>query len=241
MSSSVTTELVASVDGAWSRLAAHPFVVELAAGELDADRFRFYLEQNLLYLPEYARVMALAAARSRDDRELEIFTRALRQVVEVELPENRLLHERIVALGAADRGGAQGPAAANRAYTSWLLSLALRGTAAEVLAAVLPCTWSYGVIGRLLAPTAADHPVYRGWLAFFAGEPYHRAVAQMRDDLDAVATSSGLDDSGRDRLSELFAIGVELELGFWQMAYAMDGPGEATATAGNTSGVTNHG
>ena len=51
-------------------MAAHPFIRELAAGELPAERFRFYLEQNLYYLPQYARVMALGAAKAGDDREL---------------------------------------------------------------------------------------------------------------------------------------------------------------------------
>jgi thiaminase/transcriptional activator TenA len=76
---------------AWSALLDQPFVRELARGELLPERFRFYIEQNLLYLPQYARVMALGAAKSRDERELELFAAALRQVIDVELPENRAL------------------------------------------------------------------------------------------------------------------------------------------------------
>jgi thiaminase/transcriptional activator TenA len=91
---------------AWSALAAHPFIRELAAGELAPERFRFYIEQNLFYLPQYARVMALGAAKSRDARELGLFTAALQQVIDVELPENRALRDRIIELGAPDCGGA---------------------------------------------------------------------------------------------------------------------------------------
>ena len=44
---------------AWEALHRHPFIRELAAGTLAPEKFRFYIEQNLMYLPEYARAMAI--------------------------------------------------------------------------------------------------------------------------------------------------------------------------------------
>ena len=205
----------------WSALAAEPFVRELAAGELAPERFRFYIEQNLQYLPQYARVMALGAAKSRDERELAMFAAALRQVIDVELPENRALLDRVVQAGAPDRGGAREPAPANLAYTSWLLAVAFSGGAVEILAAVLPCTWSYGAIGRRLAAGAADHPVYGPWLSFFGDDEYDAVVARMRRDLDELAAESGPEQLGR--LAVTFKTGVCFEHGFWQMAYTLSG------------------
>jgi thiaminase (transcriptional activator TenA) len=201
----------------WSALATEPFVVELAAGELAPERFRFYIEQNLQYLPQYARVMALGAAKSRDERELAMFAAALRQVLDVELPENRALLERVIQSGAPDRGGARAAAPANLAYTSWLLAIAFSGGPVEILAAVLPCTWSYGAIGRQLSAGAADHPVYRPWLSFFGSDEYDAVVRRMRDDLDELVADS--DEHQLDRLADTFRNGVRFEHGFWQMAY----------------------
>jgi thiaminase (transcriptional activator TenA) len=201
----------------WSALATEPFVVELAAGELAPERFRFYIEQNLQYLPQYARVMALGAAKSRDERELAMFASALRQVIDVELPENRALLARVVDAGAADRGGARAAAPANLAYTSWLLAVAFSGGPVEILAAVLPCTWSYGAIGRQLSPGAADHPVYRPWLSFFGSDDYDAVVRRMREDLDELVADS--DTRQLERLADTFRTGVRFEHGFWQMAY----------------------
>jgi thiaminase (transcriptional activator TenA) len=212
----VSTRLRESSEPLWSALPEHPFVRELAAGQLEPERFRFYVEQNLLYLPQYARVMALGAAKSRDERELELFASALRQVIDVELPENRALRDRVVELGAVDRGGAREPAPANLAYTSWLLSVAFTGGPVEILAAVLPCTWSYGAIGRELAPAAAEHPVYREWLGFFAGDEYDAVVERMRADVDELAEGAQLAP-----LAGIFYTGVRFERGFWDMAYAM--------------------
>ena len=90
----------------WSALGQERFVRELAAGELAPERFRFYIEQNLQYLPQYARVMAVGAAKSRNERELRMFAAALHQVIDVELPENRALLARVVEAGAPDRGSA---------------------------------------------------------------------------------------------------------------------------------------
>jgi thiaminase (transcriptional activator TenA) len=202
---------------AWSALASEPFVVELAAGELAPERFRFYIEQNLQYLPQYARVMALGAAKSRDERELAMFASALRQVIDVELPENRALLAKVVDAGAPDRGGAREATPANLAYTSWLLAVAFSGGPVEILAAVLPCTWSYGAIGRQLSGGAADHPVYRPWLAFFGSDEYAAVVERMRVDLDELVADS--DHDHLDRLADTFRTGVRFEHGFWQMAY----------------------
>jgi thiaminase/transcriptional activator TenA len=201
----------------WSALAQEPFVRELAAGDLAPERFRFYIEQNLQYLPQYARVMALGAAKSRDDRELAMFASALRQVIDVELPENRALLERVVQAGAPDRGGARAAAPANLAYTSWMLAVAFSGGAVEILAAVLPCTWSYGAIGRRLSADAADHPVYRPWLSFFGSDEYEAVVERMRGDLDELVGDG--DPHQLDRLADTFRTGVRFEHGFWQMAY----------------------
>jgi thiaminase/transcriptional activator TenA len=199
-------------------------VRELAGAVLALERFRFYLEQNLFYLPEYARVMALGAAKARDERELELFSAALHQVSEVEIPENRALLDRVCELGAADQGGARGPAPAALAYTSWLHSVAFAGGTVEILAAVLPCTWSYGVIGRQLAPDAADHPVYAEWIGFFAGEAYGAVVERMRRDVDDLAGE--LPDPDFARLADIFRVGVRLERGFWDMAYGRDLPSD---------------
>ena len=144
----------------------------------------------------------------------------------MELPENRRLRDRVLELGAADRGGATEPAPANLEYAAWLLSVAFSGGTPEILAAVLPCTWSYGEIGRRLAPAAAAHPVYRAWLGFFAGEAYTAVVARMRSDVDELAARA--DPAA---LRSIYRTGVRFERRFWDMAYAMAARPEAQSGA----------
>jgi thiaminase/transcriptional activator TenA len=214
-SGSLSERLRAGCAAIWDTLPAHPFVRELAEGTLPAEKFRFYLEQNLLYLPEYARAIALGAARASDEAELNSFSAALANIVETEIPQNRAMLEAVIAAGAPDRGGSLGAAPGTVAYTSYLMASAFRGGALEVMAAVLPCAWSYGEIGASLADVSVDHEIYCRWVHFFASVEYGELVGRMKAEMDMMA-SSGADEA---QLAESFRMGTRLELVFWQMAY----------------------
>ncbi|MBS1887982.1 MAG: thiaminase II [Actinobacteria bacterium] len=219
MTDSLCDRLRAGCLPVWESLHQHPFLLELAAGTLPGEKFRFYLEQNLMYLPEYSRAIALGAANSRDAAELDAFAAALRNIVETEIPENEALLGQIVELGAEDRGGTLAMAPGNLAYTSFLLAAAFRGGPLEVMTAIMPCAWSYGEIAASLDLAANDHPVYRNWVAFFAGDEYAEVVERMKAQLEAFAAVAGFDEG---LLLETFKNGARLELGFWEMAYTLE-------------------
>ncbi len=103
---SICDEMRAASAGIWDGLHAHPFLRELASGTLALEKFRFFLEQDNFYLVDYARCLAMGAAKSRDETELRYFTVDLNQVIDAELPSNRALLARVTEMGAADRGGA---------------------------------------------------------------------------------------------------------------------------------------
>jgi len=75
----------------WTALHQHPFITELSDGTLPLDKFRFFLEQDILYLEEYTRCLAMGAAKSRTERELRYFTTDLNKVLEAEIPSARSL------------------------------------------------------------------------------------------------------------------------------------------------------
>jgi thiaminase/transcriptional activator TenA len=223
----------------WESLAAHPFLAELAAGTLPPEKFRFYLEQNLMYLPEYSRAIAIGAARSRDAEELRSFAAALDNIVTTEIPENEARLAQVVELGAEDRGGTLAMAPANLAYTSFLVAAAFRGGPLEVMTAIMPCAWSYAEIARGHLDQASDHPVYATWLAFFASDEYAALIERMKGELDALARRDG---AAAADLAETFRNGARLELGFWEMSYTLEqwpdlaaaAPAQALATPAPT-------
>lgn len=203
-------------DTAWEGLLRHPFVRELAAGTLPPEKFRFYLEQNVMYLREYAQAMALGAAKSEDLAIARYFVEAFTNVVDNEIRKDGQLLERALALGAQDRGGSVAMAPANLGYTGFLVSTALRCGSAEIMAAITPCTWSYGDI-PFSVEGVVDHPIYADWIRFFAKPEYQALVAEMKGRLDDLA--AGLREADLRRLSDLFTTSVRLERAFWDMAY----------------------
>jgi thiaminase (transcriptional activator TenA) len=206
----------------WDGLHAHPFLRELAGGTLALEKFRFFLEQDIFYLQDFARCLAMGAAKARDDVELSYFVTDLNQVIEAELPTNRQLLESVINMGAADKGGALTQAPANLAYTSYMQSLSLRGGTLEIMAVLLPCAWSYIEIAqRLAGESSSDHPIYSPWIAYFSAPVNVAMVDKMRVDFDSMVEADGLNERRREELGEIFANSSRLEHGFWDMAYNM--------------------
>ena len=218
----ICERLRSDCDRVWETLHAHPFIRELAAGTLPPETFRFYVEQNLQYLPEYARAIALGVAKADDVETMKRFSADLANIVESEIPENLELRRRVLELGAADRGGATCMAPANVAYTGFLVSVAATGGPLEIMAAIVPCTWSYGDIASALIAEGLvhDHPVYAEWIRFFGQPEYGGIVGVMKADFEALA--AGVDEATTERLSAIFTMSTRLELGFWDMAYGLE-------------------
>jgi thiaminase (transcriptional activator TenA) len=217
-----SASLRAQCDRIWAGLHAHPFLGELARGTLPLDRFRFFIEQDLLFLPAFARCMALGAAKSATDAELEFFTRQLDGIIRLEIPSNQRLLDQVISLGAEDRGGARGMAPANVAYTSFLLATAAAGGPLEITAAILPCSWSYIEIAAALKDEIADHPVYSDWVAFYLQEEEAGLVLNMRETFDGMTKDGAVSDGKRRQLAEIFMMSSRLEGMFWEMAYTLE-------------------
>jgi thiaminase (transcriptional activator TenA) len=216
-------QLRAGCDRIWEGLHAHPFITELAAGTLPIDKFRFFLEQDNLYLLDYARCLAMGAAKSRNEVELRYFITDLNQVVDLEIPSNRDLLDRVTQMGAVDRGGASGMAPANVAYTSYMRSLALHGGPLEIMASLLPCAWSYVEIATALADQVdRAHPVYADWVGYFSLPENVEMVAAMRGDFDRLVEEEASGGARWEEIDRIFATASRLEHQFWEMAYTLE-------------------
>ena len=201
----------------WQRLLDHPFVCELAAGTLPLRKFRFYIEQDILFLDDYARAIGFAIGRAVGDDELRQLTEQLRIVVERELESEHELLRRVEEI-VGPRSGPALPAPATSSYSNFLVATAARGDALDVMAALMPCAWSYADIGLAHSAAATEHPIYAEWLRFFGSAEYVGSIDARRVVFDRVAARAA---SGRHpRLYELFTTAARLERSFWDMAYA---------------------
>jgi thiaminase/transcriptional activator TenA len=208
--------LRASGQAAWTAAVSHPMVAGIAAGTLPHQTFRRYFEQNVRYLEDYARAIALTAAKAPDREALDVLSRFLRQIVGAEIPANLDFLERL----GGSPGQLPGPAELHPvtyAYTRHLLHVCAQDGCAEGLAAVLPCQWSYGEIARPLMAARPADPVYADWIAMFGNAEYDALVAETTGLLDRLADPA--DARQWSRLSEVFNISIRYEGEFWEMAH----------------------
>ncbi len=204
----------------WEASFSHAFVRGIGDGTLSEDRFRFYLAQDYVYLIDFSRFFAVAAAKAQRLASMERFAKLLDETLHFEMD----LHRTICAefgLSRADLEGTR-PAPTCLAYTSYLLRMAYEGEAGTLLAALLPCSWGYAEIGSRLA--ARDLPPvahYAKWIQTYASGEYQEIVAWLRSLFDeAVGDATGL---GRVRLQEVFDTSSRWEYLFWEMAWNMEG------------------
>jgi thiaminase/transcriptional activator TenA len=127
------------------RQLAHPTVRGIANGNLERARFRAWLVQDYLFLLDYVRLFALAAARAADTDTLGRLVDLAHATFHQELSLHRAYAAEF-GLGEADLDRAEkSPTCA--AYTDFLLRTAATAEFAEVLAALLPCMWGYAELG----------------------------------------------------------------------------------------------
>jgi len=209
--------LRAAGSDAWTAAVSHPMVAAIGDGTLPYRTFRDYFRQNVRYLEDYARAIALTAGRAPDRAALDVLSRFLRQIVATEIPANLAFLARLGG-SADDLPGPAGLHPVTYGYTRHLLHVCALGDCAEGLAALLPCQWSYGEIARPLMAAPPDDPVYADWIAMFGNADYDALVAETTGLLDRLADP--VDARQWSRLSEVFSISIRYEREFWDMALA---------------------
>lgn len=201
----------------WRQNHQHPFVTGMGNGTLQADKFRFYMVQDYLYLIQYAKVFALGAVKADDLATMGKFAALL----DGTLNEEMALHRQYAArfgITEEELEAAQ-PSPVTLAYTHYMLHAAQNGTLADVVAAVLPCAWSYWEIGKELnqIPGAAEHELYGEWIKMYSSEEFGQLAQWCIDLMDEQA--EGKSEKERARLEEIFLNTTRFEYLFWDMAY----------------------
>lgn len=182
-------------DAIWDEVAplrrsilAHPFLAELAGGTLEAESFRHYIVQDSLYLAEYARVLAIAAARAPTAAGRLEFSDGAKVAVQVE----EALHQAFFARFGVTAQMAQDSEAtpACLGYTGYLATLAATRSYEELIAGILPCFWVYWEVGCDIKPRAASPNPYAAWIDTYAAPSFGEATARVRALVDEAAANA---------------------------------------------------
>ncbi|AFC32462.1 transcriptional activator tenA [Paenibacillus mucilaginosus 3016] len=212
-----TQRLLGKLEGVWRQNHSHPFVREMGAGTLDRDKFRFYMIQDYLYLIDYAKLFALGAVKANDLATMEKFAALLHSTLHEEMALHRAYAARF-GISEEELETAE-PSPITLAYSHYMLHAAQNGSLAELVAALLPCMWSYWEIGKELSriPGAADHEDYGEWIRMYSSEEFEALAQWCIGLLDELA--EGRSEAELARLEEIFLNTTRYEYMFWDMAY----------------------
>ena len=210
----LSQRLWGEIEDVYEAILEHPFLAGLTNGELPREAFLFYVIQDAHYLRDYARALAVCAARAPEEADIQMFAEHAAGAIAVE----RELHAGFFAeAGIAEADVAATPMAPTcLAYTSYLLAGVYGGTFAEALGAVLPCYWIYQEVGTELARRGSPDPLYQRWIDTYGGEEFEavvRAVIELTDRLGPQLSAADV-----ERMTERFRTTSRYEWMFWDMA-----------------------
>lgn len=219
MAKPFSDKLRRQADSIWRAIYSHPFLSELHAGTLPLDRFTYFILQDYLYLLDFAQVLCLGGAKSPSLKTLEIFTRHALIAVEVE----RSFHASFGrSLGLSQQQLDKTPKGPiTEAYTRHLQAVARSGSLGEIVAAVLPCYWIYGEVGKKLYRGRPQHPkIYREWIETYASKEYWKPVREQIRLMNRLGASAKSEE--KRLMRSHFLLSSRYEFLFWDQAYRLE-------------------
>jgi thiaminase/transcriptional activator TenA len=182
-------DLWAVMEPVFKQILEHPFVTGLTDGSLPMESFAYYVAQDSHYLRDYARALALVAAKAPDESTLAMFAAHAQGAIEVEKQLHAGFAHDLQPAYAAEFSSPVSPT--TLAYTSYLLRVCSQGDFAQGLAAVLPCYWIYAEVGAALFTKSSPQPLFARWIETYGGEEFAGIVAAVLDAVDAVGRTAG--------------------------------------------------
>lgn len=213
-------------EAAWQKAAALraaigrlPFITELTDGSLARAQFQAYITQDALYLGQFSRALALAAAKAPDATLVQQFAHSAVGAVTVE----QALHETYLREFGVDPATVPmaEPSPDCFAYTSFLLATAHQEPWPVLVAALLPCFRIYWDVGCTISANAAPDNPYRAWIDTYANPDFGASVQRMMATVDRAAEESP--PAVRDRMLVAYIRASQYEWLFWDGAYQQRG------------------
>jgi len=197
----------------------HPFLEGLKDGTLSSERLLHYVGQDHLYLNAFVNCYGLGLALSPDREWMEFFHENVRFLLEDETHPHHVLCK--AASVSYEEAQVDRLAPSAQAYVNHMME-AGRDTLGVLMAALLPCPWTYiwaGARQLSVQPPAPDHP-FAGWWEFYGSPESVELLDAFRDRFDSLAEAAG--PAERQRMAKAFEASCHHEVRFWEMAWSLE-------------------
>lgn len=189
----------------------HPFNQELMRGSLNAEKFSYYIEQDSVYLHDFARCHAIIASKAP----LKYVRNFLRYSDYTFIAEQEVVHQFFRNIFNFKETGLITPATLS--YTSYLLRICANEPIEVAVAAVLPCFWVYREIGLFIAKYSDNKNPYARWIETYTSDDFKTSVDEVISIFDDLGQNTT--DIIRQKMLDAFYKSTCLEWHFWNDAY----------------------
>lgn len=196
----------------YTQIVHHPFNQELLNGSLDSNIFSYYIEQDSIYLKDYAKTLAAIAAKLSNPAEIIKFIDFARGAIVAEQDGVHDYFRQIMAILPTNK-----VSVACIGYTSYLLKCAFSESIEVAIAAIVPCFWVYNEVGKHISQSAGQNNKYQRWIDTYASESFSASV----EDVLKIANNyyAAANRSTQESMLEAFATSMMWEYHFWDDAY----------------------
>jgi thiaminase (transcriptional activator TenA) len=191
----------------------HPFNKELMQGSLDRDKFFYYIEQDTVYLQDFARCYAVIASKSPS----HYIRKFLRHADNIFIAEQEIVHQFFMSSSLFKKTDMLTPSTIG--YTSYLLRICSMGSIEEAIAAILPCCWVYREVGLFIVKHAKEDNPYIRWIENYSSEEFSLSVDEMISIFDKFAENAS--PELQNKMLDIFYKSASWEWHFWNDSYLM--------------------
>ena len=164
----------------------HPFIIAMRKGNLDIEKFKFFMIQDYLFLIDYCKVISLAVTKSTDLNSMNHFSSLLNETLNSEMQLHRdFCFEIGISNNELESASAM---PATLSYTNYLLSTAYNNSIEEIVASLLPCQWGYDEIGRRLERKnqTLENSFHSRWIKAYNDVEYREITNWLINYVDSI-------------------------------------------------------
>lgn len=193
------------------KIKKHPFNIELMNNTLDYEKFKFYLQQDFMYVVDCTRALLIISAKFSD---IEIMNKLICLAVGTFATRDYYIEH----FADCDLSDSHKKSRSCSAFTNFFIRIAYHNSVAEGLAASYPCFCIYQIVVRHIVEgkTTADNK-YQKWIDFFSSDEANTMINDVTNIMNGLYEKSNYDE--RKNMLELFCNGLKLEMEFWNEIY----------------------
>ena len=204
----------------WEKEKTHSFILGLGSGNLDIQKFVYYLKQDYVFLIGYCKAISVAISKSSDLSDMIFLSDLLNETLTTEMD----LHVKYCAEFDIEKKDLEKTKSSptTTKYVNHMISSSESKGFLHSLVAILPCAWSYGEIATYLSNSMSNRSEnkYIKWIDMYDSEEFKNSAKSIMEIIDEKTIN--LPEVQKKDLKATFYKSSEYEYDFWNAAWKME-------------------